>query len=166
MKNRKGQSIMIGAVLIAAIGVIVALSLLGGNGGIASGVGTLTNKGTVTDNLVTLAANGAYLDRPNCVNYQGDPTVINASDGETVNAANYTFTTRVSPTTSLKVLTIKTNAARYGSAVVNMSYTCLPQGYAEDSASRSMISLVILFAAVAIFVFVGVYAYKNLNGLT
>lgn len=164
MKNNKGQAI-VGGLIMAFIGVIVALSLLSGNGGISGNTATLVNSGTVNENLVTLAANGAYLDRPGCVNYAGTPTVINATDSEVVNAANYTFTTRVSPTLGIKVLTIKTNAARYGSAVVNMSYTCLPQGYAEDSASRSIISLVVMFAAIAVMVFVAYFAYKNFKGV-
>ena len=168
--NNKGQ-LGLGALIVAAIGVIVALTLLTGSGGISGGVGTLTSTTAIVNESITLPASGAYLDRANCVNYAGTPIMINNSVGSAViNAGNYTFTTRVSPTNGLKVLTIRPfdtvgEATNFSLHSVNVSYTCLPQGYAEDSAARNIISLIIVLAAIAILAFVLFFAYKNMQDI-
>ncbi len=154
---------VLGGLILAFIGVIVALALL--TGGITAGVGQLTTTSTITNETVTLPASGSYIDRADCINYGGTPIVTNATSGAVVPNTNYTFTTRVSPTNGLKVLTIKSTGGVFASTSINASYTCLPQGYAEDSAARSMTSLIILLSILALIAFVLFFAYKNLGGV-
>ena len=91
-----------------------------------------------------MPAVNAYIDRDNCVNLQGSAIVINGTSGAIVPDSNYTFTTRVSSTSGLKVLTVLTaSQSAYASRSVNASYTCLPQGYAEDQATRTIVPLIV-----------------------
>lgn len=161
--NSKGQ-IGVGVMILSFIGVIVALSLL--TGGISNSVGQLTNTAEVVNKSFTLAAQNAFVYDVNCVNFKGTPVVINdTGTQDVVPAAQYSFTARINPSTGLKTLAIKTVTAGMAAAPVNASYTCLPQGYAEDSASRSIVDLVILFAALAVIAFVLYFVGKNLKEL-
>jgi hypothetical protein len=164
--NNKGQFGNVGGILLAAIGVIVALALLIGSGGISGNVGTMTNTATITNESITLAAAGSAIERTGCVNYAGTPILINATGGEVVTDTNYTFGTGVSSTTGNKVVKITTDTgAVFASRGVNASYTCLPQGYAEDAASRTMIELVILLSVLAVVAFVLYFVMKNVSGM-
>jgi hypothetical protein len=125
--------------------------LLAGQGGIASNAGQLTSTRAVTNELVTLAASGAFLELPDCANIDGTMTVTNRTSGATVSAGNYSVGTRVSATTGNKVLAVQTVASQaYASQPVNLTYTCLPQGYAEDAGARAISPLITLFASLAI----------------
>jgi len=162
-KNNKGQA-MVGTLIVAAIGVIVALVLL--SGGISKGVGQLTSTSEVLNQSITMAAASGFTDIAGCQNYAGTPVVKNDTYGMVITTGNYTFTTRVSPTDSLKTLTVYTPAGSdYASKTLNATYTCIPDGYAEDGASRSMVTLVILLSALAILAFVLFYVAKNLQGI-
>ena len=162
--NRKGQAAM-GGLIVAFVGIIFALALLG-SGGISTSVGQVTTTSNVVNQTFTLAAVGGFVDRDACVNFAGTPTLINSTGGEIVSDTNYTFTTRVSPTNGLKVLTVQTDTgAVFASQGVNASYTCLPQGYAEDAGARSITSLIVLLSSLALVAFVLFFAWKNLKGI-
>lgn len=159
MKN-KGQMFGVGAIIMLVVTLIVGLTLLSGSGGIAGQSAALSNTVNIVNETFTLAALNGYTDRPNCVNLEGSATVLNASD-DAVQATGWTATTRVSPTLGYKVLTFKTTAGGLAADSVKASYTCLSQGYAEDSASRTIIDLVVLFACLALAVFAIGVAVKN-----
>jgi hypothetical protein len=161
--NNKGQ-MGVGAFVMLAVTVIVGLTLLSGGGGIAGQSAALSSTSPIVNETVTMAAANGYLDRPNCVNYGGAMTLYNRSgDGtDTVPTTNYTITTRVSPTTGNKVLTIKTaSQSIYAGQAINLSYTCLQQGYAEDSSVRAITPLILLFSALAIAVVALAAVLKN-----
>lgn len=160
MNNKKGQSV--GLFIVVAIAVIFGLTLLTGSGGIASNAGTLTSTVPIVNETITFPANEGYVDRPNCVNYDGGVfSLTNSTSGVAVPASNYTVTTRVSSTTNVKVLTILAGASAFNSRSVNASYTCLPQGYAEDGATRAISPLIILFSILGILTIVITVVIKS-----
>ena len=149
--NNRAQMEGLGLILTLAIAIIVGTVLLSGSGGIAGQAGTLTSTSGIVNETFTLPAVNAFIDKANCVNLQGSAIVTNATGAEIVPASNYTFTTRISSTSGLKVLTVKTaSQSAYASRSVNASYTCLPQGYAEDASTRAVTPLIVLFAALAL----------------
>lgn len=162
--NSKGQ-ITTGGLLIAFIGVIVAITLL--TGGITSNVGTVTSTNSYVNQSLVMPTNGSYTDIDACVNYAGTPIILNRTGYVAIPTTNYTVTTRVSPTSSLKVLTVylAPSATAYSGVNANITYTCLPQGYAEDSASRTIFGLVIIFSCLAVAVFVLYFGWKNIKEL-
>lgn len=153
--NKKGQVISVGMFIMMGVAIIVSMVLLSGSGGIAETTSKLSSRSQITNETFSLAAVGSYTDRPNCVNYDTSqtPVLVNSSAAATtLTDGNYTFTTRVSPTTGLKVLTVLTDTgANFAGQSVNATYICLNQGYAEDNAgARSISSLIILLSAIAV----------------
>lgn len=159
--NNKAQAAIVGTLILTAVGLIVGLVLLSDS--ISDNAAQLTTKHDVLNQSITLPAIGLYVDIDGCVNSGGNLTslLVNRTDGVAIDATNYTYTTRVSPTNSLKVLTIKSNGGSYAGLVVNASYTCLPQGYAEDAGARAVIPLIVLFSAVALVAFALVPVLRN-----
>lgn len=159
--NRKGE-MAVGGLIIAFIGVIVALSLL--SGGISKDAGALSSTTNIVNRSLTLTGSLTYNDISECVNYAGTMILTNSSSGADVPTTNYTTTTRVSPTLGYKVLSIYVaNLSDYNVSTVNVTTTCLNQGYAESAASRSIISLVVLFAALAVVAFVLYFAWGHVK---
>lgn len=148
--NKKGET-SIGLFVVAFMGIIVALAIFGP---IASTTGDMTNTRTTTNLTVTTAsaANGTITlpGRETITTV----TIINASDG-TDWTGNFTIVTRNSggalaillKTTDLAV----TNEVNGESA--NVTYDYKPQGYSDSSGARSIISIVLIFAAITIMAF-------------
>jgi len=160
--NKKGELSLgaIGSLILLAVALIFGTVLI--SEGIADQTGTLTSTSNVVNETFTLAALNGFTDRPDCVNFQGTPVLINNSGNSVViQSGNYSFTTRVSPTLNLKVLTVQTLTNEFDAYSVNASYTCLPQGYAEDSGARSIAPLTILFSALALVAVAIFYGIKN-----
>lgn len=159
--NKKAQVAIVGTLILTAVGLIVGLVLLSDS--ISDNSAQLTTTRTVLNDTNTLPAIGLYVDIDECVNYGGSytPTLINVTSGVAIPATNYTFTTRISPTSSLKVLTIRSNGGYYATQSVNASYECLPQGYAEDAGTRAIAPLIILFCAITLVVFALVPVLRN-----
>ena len=147
--NNKAQ-INVGTILIIAIGIIVALVLMQG---ISPQMGQATN--TLVMNNVTFTAPAIG----SCIDLRGQellstPVVKNATVVDAVvPTTNYTITEAISSVDGLKRIKYCTVGAE-GVGAKNISYTYGPEGYIEDSGSRSVASLIWVFAALAVLMFV------------
>ena len=163
--NNKGQGI--GVLMLIFVAAIVGLTLIVP---IANNVeqGTQAVKGLTTSTNYSITG-----IKDTKVALQGQELgavtgVVNATSGATIPAANYTIAECIRPTDSMKgicytALDDYTTGAIAASGPVKVTYTYYPDGYMDDSASRSMIGLVVLLSALALVVFVLVMAYKNLG---
>jgi len=151
--NRKGE-VSIGSILMVFVAIIVAIALLiasAQNLSVTSAVRTYNT--TTGDDTVTLAANGARIDLLG-QELISTPVLHNASDnsGLVINVANYTVGEHVSTSTGVKSIFIQTDAAQFASTAVNITYTYGGEGFVTDGGARSVIGLIIIFAALAIAV--------------
>jgi len=148
MKN-KGQ-VNISNLLLIFIGAIVALSLIGAIA-LNTGISTTTyvHNDTLDGTSTTMPANGESADLTG-QDLLSTPVVVNGTGSLEVAAGNYTIGERVSPTTGVKTVYIQTDSAEYANQPVNISYTYGPEGYATNSGARSVISLIVIFAALGI----------------
>lgn len=151
--NKKGQ-LNIGAFLTIFIGIIVALILLGG---ISPFLGVTRNSVTAVNHTYTIAntttptdlAGQELLSTPIVTNATADADVITAT-------GNYIIDEGISATTGLKTVQFVWDVAgsnRSGMTAINISYDYGADGYIENSAGRSMVLLIPIFAALAIIVF-------------
>lgn len=151
--NNKGQMAQVGTFLVVFIGVIVALSLL--NGGIYENIGKVTLTKSVSNSTVTFPTiDGVLVLEGQAVS---DVIVTNATAGATVPASNYTITNYDASTGTLRATLTGLNATTYNNASVNVSYTYEPLGYAKESGTRSIMSIIAIFASLAV---VGVIIVK------
>ena len=146
--NKKGQSI--GFIVVSFIGIIVALALFGP---IADTTGDMTNLRTITNSPITTAAVNESITLGGR-EATTDITVVNASDG-TDWSDNFTVTTRNTAGSLAILLTSSQDAEDAGQTgeAANVTYTYKPQGYSDSSGSRSIIAIVLIFAALAIMAF-------------
>ena len=126
---------------------------------IADQASLLTSTSTITNGTFTSAAVNNTVTLPGRANITV-VTVVNASD-----ATNWTANFSVNTTNSAGVLGIflATNdatGAGFPAESINVSYGYEPQGYIRESAGRNMASLIVLFGALAIVVFVIVVIFK------
>jgi hypothetical protein len=146
--NKKGASL--GALIMIFIGVIVAIALLVG---MTSDVGNMRNIYTITNGSITTAAavNGTVT-----LTGRENTTAITVTNMTADHSANYTVTTR-NAGGSLAILLKTTDAAgAVGSngTAMNVTYSYKPQGYNDSAASRAIVGLILIMAALAIAVFV------------
>ena len=155
--NRNGQ-IGVGVLISLFIAIIVGLILI-------QPIATNVEQGTQAVKGLTTATNYSVTGvKDTKVALRGQELgavtiVVNATTGATIPAANYTIAECVRPTDGLKgicytALDDYTTGAIAASGPVKVTYTYYPDGYMDDSASRSIFPLVILFAALAIAVVV------------
>jgi len=142
--NNKAQA-SVGLLIAVGIGVIVALVMFQAA---AQEVGKSTTTETITNALYTGPASGS------CIDLKGQeilstPVVTNRTDGVTIPATNYTISERVSSVDNLKRIGYCTKGT-FGVGVINVTYTYGPEGYAEDSATRSIVGIIVLLGAIAI----------------
>jgi len=155
--NNKGQ-VQIGAFILLFVGIIVALSLL--TGGISSNVGLVTQTVTLSNSSYTAGAVGSSVNIP----YQALSNVVitNASSGTLIPATNYTVTNYVVSNGALVTsITSKAGAIGFQGKGINVSGVAEPFGYDTSAGGRTMSSLVIIFAALAIAVFAISYVLKD-----
>lgn len=155
-KNKKAQSV--GEVILVAIGIIVALTML--VGGITSGYGDLMDKRTSTNQTLTLRSDQATTLNGKVIT---NMVVRNTTTTTLVTAANYTVTDNVILADGTLGATI-----RLGTGVSvgnnntnhNLTYTWEPTTYA-DATSRSVIPLILIFSGLAIAIFALVPVLRN-----
>lgn len=138
------------AVLIAFIGVIIAIVLLAS---VANQVFNTTNTFTITKTTVTSPADGVQL---NLVGRELVGSVVCANDSGADCAGNFTFEDVIS--NGIKTIQMNTTVAGiangYDEIVVNLTYTYNPDGYLSAGSDRSIMNLIIIFGAIAAMVFV------------
>jgi hypothetical protein len=156
MKFKKGASniVGVGTIIVIAVAIIFALSLMVGSGSIFSNIGQSTQKVSYVNNTVTFPAAGSTLT----LNGQAvsDVIVTNKTSGAVVPSTNYTTTNYDVSTGTLRTY-LTGLTGYYNNQSVNISYTTEPLGYATDSGSRAVIQLIGIFSALAV---IGVIIWK------
>lgn len=149
--NKKGQTgVQIGAIIVLAIGLIVGVILLQAS---AQNNDVVVNTRTATNVTYASPTSGSTIDLTG-QDIIGTATVVNATDGATVPATNYTISEGVSSSTGVKSIQYTNNDADWNAVNVNISYTYGADGYSEESSGRAMANLVIIMAGLALLVFV------------
>ena len=162
-KNRKGE-ITTGVMIITFLAVIVGLILLSASTpfiGQATGTGiTFVKNVSITPatgvGSIVILTGGSLSGTPQVNNHSGAALPINI--------ANYSIGTCVRSTDGLKGICYTRLKADAAITTVNVSYTYYPDGYAEDGATRSIISLITIFACLAVAIFVLVPIIKDKFG--
>lgn len=143
--NRKGQAAGIGMFLAIFIGVIVGLILF--QASVDQAAGTL-NSVYAANKTYTLSATTQDLIGQELLD---TPVMTNATGGELISSTNYTIFEGISSTTGLKTVKMTgTPSALWTGKSVNISWTYGPNGYIEDTGSRSIVGLIAIFAALAV----------------
>lgn len=148
--NKRGE-ITLGVLIVLAIGIIVCLLLFQQA---ASNV-ERANPSTVTtirNQTVTFPAAGSklILTGQELVTTFG---IANTSGEGLVPATNYTWQEEVRTSDGMKGIVITANAGPFNSRSVNVSYTYYPDGYIDSAGGRSVASIIVLLAAIALAVF-------------
>lgn len=146
--NSKGQ-LGIGALMIAFIGVIVAVLLYQSIGGFV-GESTGSSVHTAYNQSVTFPAAGSSVELYG-QEIIGTPIVTNRTDGTTVPASNYTISEGVG-TSGVKRVLLTAHAGGYVGKAVNVTYSSYPEGYIDSGGGRSLALLIPILAALAIAV--------------
>ncbi len=142
------------AIFIVFIGAIIAATLIVT---IANQTNLETTTFTETNFTVAVPQNGTATDLTGRTLISGD--IINSS--LTAGIVNVTLRTALSSTTGLSTVQIYNNASSTEALQnVNVTYTYEPNGYVSDSGGRAITRLIVLFAALAIVVFVLVVFIK------
>ena len=149
--KRKGE-ITTGVVLMWFLGIIVALILYQWTFGFIS---TATDSVVGVNRTYTMPATGSTIDLYG-QELIDTPVVYNRSNmtAGAIAPGNYTIAERVSTVDGLKRISIKANTATFAGQGTNISYTYGPEGYIDSSAARSVASLIAIFAALGIGIFV------------
>ena len=145
----KGELNYAGIIVIVAISLLIGLSLFASN--IGNDIGTMTNTFTITNQSVTTAANGAYVDLTG-QELIGTYAVNNGTPYVTNGAIGVTIEEMVSPTTGTKRVRMKTNNATWASKPINVTYTYGAEGYVDDAGGRAVAALIAVFFALLIMV--------------
>lgn len=163
MKNKKGQ-LNIGGFLLLIIGIIVAATLLVA---IAQGTDRTVNLRTSTNVTYTAPVTSGYivltgqnlLDTPqfmNASNCTQGCGVYNFQDAgnQTANSSVFTCGENVSASGTAQIYCKNNGYSTWSELSTRVTYTWGEAGYSNDSASRTMLLLVILLSAVALLVWV------------
>ena len=150
------DSKQIGAIIIAAIGIIVALVIL--TGGISAPIGEMTQQRYVLNQTLT-AAQWQTGKTITLVGRSVSDVIVQNTTTKTLKfaAGNWTIANNVilSDGTLGAKLTVNSDQDDWGSNATakNITYMYQPLGYVDDAASRSIVDLIVIFAALAIVVF-------------
>lgn len=144
------------AILIVTIGALIAVAFIAT---IADSIFEQTNTINVVNTSVTAPAVNASIDLLGREFISGG-NVGNASDNTIIGAIIETGT---SATTGLRTVRLRINDTAAGTAglTVNVSYVANPDGYLSDLSSRAVASLILIFGALAILIFVIVVFMKE-----
>ena len=147
MKKKNKGEMNIGAFVMILIGVVVAIALFSGT---FDSVGRMTNIYTVTNQTITTAAVNASTTLTGREATTAI-TVVNATSGVDW-SDNFTVTTTNTAGSLAILLTTTDDAGLVGQNLtsVNVSYSYKPDGYNNDTGSRSIITLILIFSALAI----------------
>lgn len=157
--NSKGQMVGVGSLLILFIGIVVCISLLPG---IYGPIGQTTITNTYTNQTVTFPAVNSSISLSGR-EVVGSVVAFNATNGTTpqITGNNFTITNNQVVNGAL-VARLKVNDGNlFAGQSVNLTYTVEPDTYPDESGSRSMIQLIAIFAAIAIFVTVAMKVYED-----
>ncbi len=144
--NRKGQ-LGISVIMLVFIAVIVGVILFQT---IAQNVGSMTNTVEVANESLTTVVNGTpqYL-----TNYRALSSVViyNETGDIIVDSGNYTIANNVVHNGALAV-EITPDATAIWKSAWQVSGTAQPLTYVPDSGGRAMVSLIVIFFALAVAV--------------
>ena len=157
--QKKAQAVIgIGAIIMVFITVIVGLVLMPA---VAENQAAVSNTvDTANTTTLTVPASGGVSDLPGSA-LLNTPVVYNSSSGLVVAAGNYTIEERVSATTALKTIVYVADSGEFEGQSVNIDYEYGSDGYAEESGTRSISTLILIFFAIGIFVVVLVPILKQ-----
>ena len=145
-----------GIIVLTAIGLIIGASLLGGLG---DDVGKMTNTFTITNQSVTTAANGQYVDLTG-QELIGSASVNNMTYAGT-NQIAVTIEEGISTATGYKRVRMKTNNATWASKPINVTYTYGSEGYVDDAGGRAMVTIIMLGFALLLMVIAIVPTFRS-----
>lgn len=162
--NNKGQDVGIGTLLVVFIGVIVGLVLMTST---ATFVGQTTNTVVLTNATFTAPAVNATIDLTG-QDVLSTPVVNNETSSTAVSATFYTIDEGISTTSGLKSIQYTTTdlGSSMAGASVNISYDYGADGYIDNAGARSLTSIILIFAALAIAVFAMMPALKSIKDFT
>jgi len=153
--NKNGQ---VGMIVMTAVAIIVGLVLLIGQGGIAGNVATMTATPTLSLQSISLAVVPTALSGREIVTIE----VTNKSTGAAIDAGNYTITNNiVNSSAGTLYCSIQTSAINNINGTVNATYTYYPVGSPKDSASRSILGVIVILCAMAILVIAIIPTTRN-----
>lgn len=149
MKNKKGQSIgAVGLVIVGAVGILVAMIFMSAS---SNNVATFTTTNTVNNQTgLTYPANGSSITLNGQAIVAGTTPIVINKTGTVIAATNYTLR-NYQPASAggyVTTLTSNGNPVDFANQAINVSYQYEPIGYATDGGSRSMGSIVLVFAAI------------------
>jgi hypothetical protein len=143
--NNKGNMFGVGTIIVLFVAIVFVMALL--SGGIYENIGRMTLTENVVNQTVSIATSPIVL-RGRAVS---SVVVTNASAGYLIASANYSIVNNDVSTGTLRAyLSNSTWNTGATTTSVNVSYTYQPLTYADDAGSRSMISLIAIFAAIAV----------------
>lgn len=152
--NKRGQ-LNVGGYILLIIGIIVCTVLLIG---IAQQKGQITDTWTYANVSIGTLTNGTPTYVTACRALVGNVRIFNATGDVQIPATNYTLTNNViyngmwAVKIDPAVLITATGAFNKGLATIDG--TCEPITYSEDSSAKTILELIILFAAIALLVWV------------
>lgn len=145
-----------GMLIVAFVGIIVALSFL--TGSIYPTIGTMVNKVDVPiTTQVEFPTNATALT----LTGQAVESVVVINGTTTLGAGNYSVSNRVVSNGQLIATIVGVGTDVYAGETVNISYTYEPFGYDTNSGNRAVIQMIAIFAALAIAVVALVPALKD-----
>lgn len=152
MANFKGDG---KAILLGFVGAIATLVLIGT---IATQINLETNTFRVENQTITLGAVNVSVELTGRSLVAGTQRVQNESAEAIIdyheNGVNVETITSATSGLRTVAITVNDTNASIASQVINVSYEYQPDGYIPTAAGRSITSLIILFAALAIVIFV------------
>ena len=158
--NNKGQTMSIGAIVSVIMGIIVCSILIIA---IAQGTDKVVNSRTTTNGTYAAPATNGYFVLTG-QDLLSTPVIFNASGiagypdsgNQTANSSVFTCDSNVSATGTAQIYCKNNGYPTWGAGNTQLyvTYTWGEDGYAKDSAARTMLTLVILLSAVALLVWV------------
>ncbi len=146
------------AIFMIFIGVIITITLLAV---IADSTFGVTNIITKTNITVTAAAVNVTLDIPGRELISTIEIYNSSNTTQTLIGQGGSLQTGVGSDGLLSVqLLLNDSAASFAGEDLNLSYTANPNGYISDGGGRSVTNLIIVFAALAILIFIIVVLIK------
>lgn len=155
--NRTGQYAIVGALIMAFIGIIIGLTLLSPT--VSNAVHEMTNTETVAAGTQVNCATGTTLTLKGKHTTGFTPT--NESTGDAIPSSNYTLVNEKILTDGTIGSQVTWKAGTLLGNPCNVTYTYQPLGYATDGGSRAIADTIIIFLAIAIFVIALVPTLRN-----
>ena len=149
----------VGALIMMFVAIIVGVVLLQSS---AQNIGSSTNTVAVNQSISTVVNGTAqYLTN---IKSLASPVVYNETGGVVIGAGNYTITNNVVYNGQESVRIVPDTAAAWKTAWI-VTGTGQPLGYVPESGSRTIVGLIVLFAALAIAIVVLGPSLKEITGV-